>query len=60
MNPLDEAPAKPCLSGQNFHLSIIINKAYCVLNPSLSPHKKNVVRFFFNIRKTVGRALTGL
>ena len=32
---INKAPAKPCLSRQNFHLSISVNKASCELKPSV-------------------------
>ena len=68
---INKAPAKLCLSGQNFHLSTSVNKAYCILKPFLYPHKNGEIKFpiyseicFCIIRsnnlETVSKALSGL
>ena len=42
---INKAPAKPCLSMQNFHLSVSVDKAYYVLKPFLYPHKNGERNF---------------
>ena len=68
---INKAPGKPCLSRQNFHISISVDKAYCVLKPFQHPHKNGEINFpmwseicfciiLSNILETVDRTLTGL
>ena len=47
----NDTPTKPCLSRQNFHLSITAHKVYSVLNPFLYPHE-NEERNFPNDQKS--------
>ena len=68
---INKAPAKPCLSRHNLHLSIIDNKACSVLNPFLYLQSngersfpiESIIYFCIirsNILETVGRTLAGL
>ena len=45
---INKAPAKPCLSGHNLHLSVNDNKAYWELNPFLYPQKMEREIFTYN------------
>ena len=45
---INKYPAKPCLSRHNLHLSINDNKAHCVLNPFLHPHRMEREIFQYN------------
>ena len=49
---INKAPAKPCLSTQNLHLFISVNKAYCELKPSIL-----FLYFMFNDMKLLGITL---
>ena len=67
---INKAPAKPCLSRQNFNFSISVNKAYGVLKPSIYTHKNGERNFpifqicfrliHSNILETVDKTLTSL
>ena len=68
---INKARAKPCLSRQNFRPSVSANKACCVQNSFLYPHKSRKRHFPMqlkicfciirsNILETVGGTLTGL